>query len=168
MSHPMLIHHRPHFLLRWTDQRQFSGSIHIQSLLGGGGGATKARQTFAIQTTKNSTETMTKSVSKMAMATKLWKGKWKHMKSLTSSRATLTHFIPENPSCKNVLQMFNDEDSAKVVFAVGKQQSKINAENLMCIGTFCTKSTWERFLMTIWGPTPRRLLMLQIDMKLPH
>ena len=39
-------------------------------------------------------------------------------------------FIPENPFNENMLQMLNDEDSADVVFAVGKQPSKNNAEKV--------------------------------------
>jgi hypothetical protein len=53
-----------------------------------------------------------------------------HMKSLTTSKTTLTQFIPENPFCTNMLQLFNDEDSADVVFAVGELQSKNNASKV--------------------------------------
>jgi hypothetical protein len=53
-----------------------------------------------------------------------------HMKSLTTSKTTLPQFIPENPFCTNMLQIFNDEDSADVVFAVGELQSKNNASKV--------------------------------------
>ena len=53
-----------------------------------------------------------------------------HMKSPTPIKATLPHFIPENPCSKNILQMFNDEDSADVVFAVGKHQLKNSEEKV--------------------------------------
>ena len=53
-----------------------------------------------------------------------------HMKLHQPAEATLPHFIPENPFCNNMLQMLNDEDSADVVFAVGKQPSKNNAKKV--------------------------------------
>ena len=53
-----------------------------------------------------------------------------HMKSPMPIKATLPHFIPENPFCTNILQMFNDEESADIVFAVREHQSKNNAEKV--------------------------------------
>jgi hypothetical protein len=50
-----------------------------------------------------------------------------HMKSRAPSNATLPHFIPENPLCTNMIQMFNDEEYADIVFEVGEHQSKNNA-----------------------------------------
>jgi hypothetical protein len=47
-----------------------------------------------------------------------------HMKSLTTSKTTLPQFIPENPFCKNMLQLFNDEESDDIIFEVGEHQSK--------------------------------------------
>jgi hypothetical protein len=47
-----------------------------------------------------------------------------YVKSLALSKATPPQFIPENPSCHNILRMFNDEESADIVFEVGKHQSK--------------------------------------------
>ena len=53
-----------------------------------------------------------------------------HMKPIESIIATLPHFIPENPFCNNMLQLFNDEESADIVFEVGEHQSKNNAEKV--------------------------------------
>jgi hypothetical protein len=51
-----------------------------------------------------------------------------HMKPHEPFKAALTQFIPENPSaCKIIPLMFNDEESADIVFAVGEHQSKNNA-----------------------------------------
>jgi hypothetical protein len=50
-----------------------------------------------------------------------------HLKSLTPSNAALPRFTPENPFCKNILQLFNDKESADIIFEVGKHQSKNNA-----------------------------------------
>ena len=35
-----------------------------------------------------------------------------------------SQFTPKNPLCKNILQLFMDEESADVVFAVGSEQSR--------------------------------------------
>ena len=51
-----------------------------------------------------------------------------HMKSPTPIKAALPHFIPENPFCNNMLQLFNDKESPDVVFKVGDYQSKKSAE----------------------------------------
>jgi hypothetical protein len=54
-----------------------------------------------------------------------------HMKPHEPIKATLPQFIPENPSaCKIIPLMFNDEESADIVFAVGEHQSKNNAEKV--------------------------------------
>ena len=53
-----------------------------------------------------------------------------HMKSPTPIKAALPHFIPENPFCNNMLQMFNDDESADIVFEVGEHRSKNNAEKV--------------------------------------
>jgi hypothetical protein len=53
-----------------------------------------------------------------------------HMKPIEPIIATLPHFIPENPSCNNILQMFNDEESSDIVFAVGEHQSKNSEEKV--------------------------------------
>jgi hypothetical protein len=51
-----------------------------------------------------------------------------HIKPHEPSKATLPQFIPENPSaCKIIPLMFNDEESADIVFAVGEHQSRNNA-----------------------------------------
>jgi hypothetical protein len=50
-----------------------------------------------------------------------------HMKPHEPIKAALPQFIPENPFCNNMLQLFNDEESADIVFAVGEHQSKSNA-----------------------------------------
>jgi hypothetical protein len=52
------------------------------------------------------------------------------MKPHEPIKATLPQFIPENPCCNNMLQLFNDEESADIVFAVGEIQSKNNAEKI--------------------------------------
>ena len=46
-----------------------------------------------------------------------------HMKPHEPINATLPQFIPENPFCNNMLQLFNDEDSADIIFEVGEIQS---------------------------------------------
>jgi hypothetical protein len=53
-----------------------------------------------------------------------------HMKPIELIKATLANFIPENPSCKNILRMFNDEESADIIFAVGEHQSKDNSKKV--------------------------------------
>ena len=58
-----------------------------------------------------------------------------HMKPFEPIKAALTQFIPENPFCNNMLQMFNDKESADIVFEVGKHQSKNNAEKVAKIAT---------------------------------
>jgi hypothetical protein len=58
-----------------------------------------------------------------------------NMKSHEPIKATLPHFTPENPFCNNMLQMFNDKESADIVFEVGKHQSKNNAEKVAKIAT---------------------------------
>jgi hypothetical protein len=50
-------------------------------------------------------------------------------------KAMLPHFIPENPFCNNMLRMFNDEESADIIFKVGKHQSKNNAAKVAKIAT---------------------------------
>jgi hypothetical protein len=47
-----------------------------------------------------------------------------HMKPYEPSKSILPQFIPENPFCNNMIQIFNDEESADIVFAVGEHQSK--------------------------------------------
>jgi hypothetical protein len=46
-----------------------------------------------------------------------------HMKPHEPIKAMLPQFIPENPFCNNMLQLFNDEDSADIIFEVGEIQS---------------------------------------------
>jgi hypothetical protein len=53
-----------------------------------------------------------------------------HMKPHEPIKAALTQFIPENPFCNNMLQIFNDEESSDIVFAVGDHQPKNNAEKV--------------------------------------
>jgi hypothetical protein len=53
-----------------------------------------------------------------------------HMKPHEPIKAALPHFIPENPCSTNILQMFNDEESADIVFAVREHQPKNNAEKV--------------------------------------
>ena len=52
-----------------------------------------------------------------------------HMKPIEPIIAMLPHFIPENPFCNNMLQLFNDEESSDIVFQVS-QQSKKNSEKV--------------------------------------
>ena len=52
-----------------------------------------------------------------------------HMKPIEPIIAMLPHFIPENPFCNNMLQLFNDEESSDIVFQVS-QQSKNNSEKV--------------------------------------
>ena len=47
---------------------------------------------------------------------------------LTSANKSITQFIPKNPLCKNVLQKFNDEESADVVFEVDNESSQSNED----------------------------------------
>jgi hypothetical protein len=56
-----------------------------------------------------------------------------HMKPHEPIKATLPHFIPENPFCNNMLQLFNDEESADIIFEVGDHQSKNNAAKVAMI-----------------------------------
>jgi speckle-type POZ protein len=50
-----------------------------------------------------------------------------HIKPHEPIKAALPQFIPENPFCNNMLQIFNDEESSDIVFAVGDHQPKNNA-----------------------------------------
>ena len=45
------------------------------------------------------------------------------MKS-TSTDKSITQFIPTNPINKNVLELFNEEETADIIFEVGEQQTK--------------------------------------------
>jgi hypothetical protein len=56
-----------------------------------------------------------------------------NMKPLEPIKAALPQFIPENPFCNNMLQLFNDEDSADIIFEVGEIQSKNNAAKVAMI-----------------------------------
>ena len=53
-----------------------------------------------------------------------------HMNPHEPIKATLPQFVPENPFCNNMLQLFNDEESSDIVFAVGDHRSKNNAEKV--------------------------------------
>ena len=53
-----------------------------------------------------------------------------HMNPHEPIKATLPQFVPENPFCNNMLQLFNDEESSDIVFAVGEHRSKNNAEKV--------------------------------------
>jgi hypothetical protein len=53
-----------------------------------------------------------------------------HMKPHQPIKATPPQFVPENPFCNNMLQLFNDEESSDIVFAVGEHRSKDNAEKV--------------------------------------
>jgi hypothetical protein len=53
-----------------------------------------------------------------------------HMKSPTPIKATLPQFIPENPFCNNMLQLFNDDEYSDIVFSVGEHQPKNNSEKV--------------------------------------
>ena len=52
-----------------------------------------------------------------------------HMNPHEPIKATLPQFVPENPFCNNMLQLFNDEESSDIVFQVS-QQSKNNSEKV--------------------------------------
>ena len=56
------------------------------------------------------------------------------MKPIEPIKATLPHFIPENPFC--MLQLFNDEESSDIVLAVGEHQSKDNEKKAAKIAPF--------------------------------
>jgi hypothetical protein len=53
-----------------------------------------------------------------------------HIKPHEPIKATLPQFIPENPFCNNILQIFNDEESADIIFEALQHQSKNNAEKV--------------------------------------
>ena len=59
-----------------------------------------------------------------------------HMKSPTPIKAALPQFVPENPFNKNILQLFNDEESSDIVFQVGEHLFTNNAENDVKIAPF--------------------------------
>jgi hypothetical protein len=53
-----------------------------------------------------------------------------YMKPHEPIKTTLPQFIPENPFCNNMLQIFNDEESADIMFEVGMHQPQSSAENV--------------------------------------
>ena len=53
-----------------------------------------------------------------------------HMKPIEPIIAALPHFVPENPFNKNILRIFNDVESADIVFSVGEHLLTNNSEKV--------------------------------------